>query len=282
MSRAGTRKPKKTAMGVQVIERAAEILRILAEGKGLSLSDVGKAVGLARSTVHRIILALQAEGLVTRSGPGTYRLGPSIVALAEASKTAVVHELRPYLVRLSQELNETVDLSLLTGHTVMFVDQVIAPQRLRAVSGIGVSFPLHCTANGKAILAALPDQTVQSLLPNHLERFTPWSHVDRSVLLKELGEIRRSGIAFDRQEHTVGICAVGSTLRLDSSEWLAISVPLPAERFSGQEGRLAGALRRCCAEIVSNIPRLESFLGKSEPMGQTESDRRVSKVTRAR
>jgi DNA-binding IclR family transcriptional regulator len=271
MSQSGTRKQKKSAKGVQVIARAAEIMRILAEGKGLSLSDLSESVGLPRSTVHRIVIALEAEGLVTRNGPGSYRVGPSVVALAEVSKTSVVHELRPHLVRLSNELNETVDLSLLTGHTVMFVDQVIAPQRLRAVSAIGVSFPLHCTANGKAILASLPEQALEDLLPKRLEQFTPSTHGNRADLLKELIEVRRTGIAFDRQEHTVGICALGSSLRLDRRDWLAISLPLPAERFYGQEARLAAALKRCCGEIVITVPRLERFPNHTEQRGRSKA-----------
>lgn len=230
-------------------------MRVLGAATGMSLSDVAAAVGLARSTTHRIIVALEREGLVVRNGPGGYRLGPSITLLAEACKLAAIHDVHPYLVRLSQELHETVDLSVLSDRSMSFVDQVVAPQRLRAVSAIGVSFPLHCTANGKAALATMTVDVVRSLLPKRLERLTPSTCTDRSKLEKELDRVRRSKTAFDLEEHTVGICAVGQCVRLGTGDLLAISIPLPAGRFYGRENKLAAILRRHCAEIVSDFSR---------------------------
>jgi DNA-binding IclR family transcriptional regulator len=239
--------------GIQVIARAAEAMRVLGDAKGMSLSDVASAVGLARSTTHRIIVALEREGLVASNGPGGYRLGPSIMLLAEACKLAAIHDLHPYLIRLSRQVHETVDLSILCGQSMSFVDQVTAPRRLRAVSAIGVSFPLHCTANGKAVLAAMPPDAVRSLLPRRLERLAPSTCTNRAILEKELDQVRRSGIAVDREEHTVGICAVGACLQLGTGDFLAISIPLPAGRFYGRENKLAAILRKHCAEIVSQF-----------------------------
>ena len=237
-----------------MIARAAEVLRVLADAKGLSLSHVASAVGLARSTVHRIVLALEKEGLVVSNGPGGYRLGPSVAALAEACKVTAIHDLHPHLVRLSNEVDETVDLSILAGHSVTFVDQVVAPHRLQAVSHIGASFPLHCTANGKSVLARLPAERVLFLLPKRLEKFTPSTLGSLDLLEKELRQVRRTGIAFDREEYTAGICAVGGSLQLATGEMIAISIPLPAERFRGREEHLAGALRKHCVEISKGFP----------------------------
>jgi len=219
----------------------------------MSLSDVASAVGLARSTTHRIIVALEREGLVASNGPGGYRLGPSVLLLAEACKVAAIQDLHPYLVRLSQQVHETVDLSILAGESMYFVDQVTAPRRLRAVSAIGVSFPLHCTANGKAVLAAMPPEAVRSLLPPRLERLTPATCTSRAKLEEELDQVRRLGVAMDREEHTSGICAVGACLKLGTGDLLAISIPLPAGRFYGRENKLAAILRKHRAEIVSKF-----------------------------
>ena len=241
-----------------MIARAADVLRVLADAQGLSLSHIASAVGLARSTVHRIVLALEKEGLVVSNGPGGYRLGPSVTALAEACKFTAIHDLHPHLVRLSKEVNETVDLSILAGHSITFVDQVAGTHRLQAVSHIGASFPLHCTANGKSVLARLPAERVRSLVPKSLEKFTPTTTGNRNLLEKELKQIRRTGIAFDREEYTVGICAVGASLQLATGEIIAISIPLPAERFRGHEEYLASALRKHCAEISKRLPMVGS------------------------
>lgn len=146
--------------GIQVIARAAELLRVLqAHPGGLSQAEIGERVGMARSTVSRILNALEDEGLVaSRGARGPYRLGPEITRMATTVRLGVVTEMHPFLTELSRELDETVDLSILDGDRADVVDQVVPPQRLRAVSAVGESFPLYCCANGKALLAALPPE----------------------------------------------------------------------------------------------------------------------------
>ena len=99
---------------------------------------------------------------------------------------------------------------------------------------------------------------MRSLLPKRLEKFTPATTGSRNLLEKELDKIRRTGIAFDREEYTVGICAVGASLQLATGEIIAISIPLPAKPFRGREKRLADALREHCAEIGKRFPMFGS------------------------
>ena len=185
-----------------------------------------------------------------RSTDSGYQLGSALLRLAEASRSNFELDVTPFLVELNRELRETVDLSQLTGQTVTFVNQVIAMRRLRAVSGIGISFPLYCTAPGKAILAALGPAATKRLLSERFERFTPSTHPDLASLERELDEVRRTGIAYDREEHTLGICAIGMALQASDQNWYAVSVPLPAQRFYGQESRLVIALTTSLNAIV--------------------------------
>ncbi len=240
---------------VQVIARAAAILRALqGHPEGLSLSQIAERVGLARSTVQRLVVALGTEGLVAAASPkGRVRLGPGLVSLAGAASVDLARVCHPFLTRLSRELHETVDLALLEHDCVLFVDQVAAPRRLRAVSAVGASFPAHCTANGKALLAALPTEQVVRLLPKTLERLTPSTIVDRDELLVELERIREAGVSFDREEHTHGICAVGAVVVDPDGRLAAVTVPLPAQRFYGHEERLAEPLKRTCVEITAAL-----------------------------
>ena len=142
---------------VQVIARAAAILRALEDqATGLSLGQIAQRVGLARSTVQRIVSALEAEKLVIAASPnGRVRLGPTILRLAASVRTDFVSLAHSFLVKLSHELRETVDLAIVKRDHLVFVDQVIGSQRLRTVSAVGETFPLYCTANGKAALAQL-------------------------------------------------------------------------------------------------------------------------------
>lgn len=236
--------------GIQVIARAAEILRALgAEPRGLTPSELAGRAGLPRSTVHRILAALEDEGLVAVVGPGRYRLGTGLGHLIATERRDVRVTARPLIEALAQLVEETVDLAVLVQDHVTFIDQVPAPQRLRAVSTVGATFPAHCTANGKALLAELSTDHVLALLPQELHPLTPDTVTDRSRLLAQLEEVRRIGYAIDREEHTIGISAVGGVVRDAYSAVAAVTIPLPSQRFAGQEQTLASALTACCAQI---------------------------------
>ncbi len=230
--------------GVQVIARAAKILRALVgHPEGQSLSQIAREVGLARSTVHRIVLALESEHFVTTATPnGRIRLGLGLAPLAASVNTELRDELHPYLEHLSAEADETVDLSVLKEDGVFFIDQIAVPHRLQAVSAVGATFPLYCTAPGKALLAELPPDAVERLLAKPREEYTPYTMTAREQLLEELKRIRLEGVAYDREEYTMGVCAVGTAIRDVFGNLVAISMPLPSIRFYHNEQKLVSML----------------------------------------
>jgi DNA-binding IclR family transcriptional regulator len=229
---------------VQVIARAATILRALEEeNAGLSLGQIAQRVNLARSTVQRIVAALETEKLVIAATPnGRVRLGPAILRLAASVRSDVVTLARPLLERLSEELHETVDLSTIKKDHLVFIDQVIGSQRLRAVSAVGDTFPLYCTANGKAYLAQLSEDAIEALVGRTYEARTPKTLTRLGALLNDLKSVRRSGVAYDREEHTIGICAVGVALHDRLGNAVAISVPVPSQRFQNRQALIAERL----------------------------------------
>src|SRR3954469_20627110 len=243
--------------GVQVIARAAQILRALdGAPNGLSLSQLSARRALPRSTVRRVVSALAAEGLLAAASPnGRVRLGPEIARLALASRRELRLELRPYLQRLFDTLNETVDCAVLDGDHLRFIDQIAAPHRLRAVSSVGATFPLHCTANGKALLAELsPEEVARVLPPPPRWRRRPESTTPvRAELMAELEQIRETKVAFDREEHTTGISAAGIAIRDPFGAVAAISVPMPTQRFEGREPEIADALTSARRDILSGL-----------------------------
>lgn len=240
---------------VQVIARAAAILRALEdEGAGLSLGQIAQRVDLARSTVQRIVAALEAEKFLIAASPnGRVRIGPTILRLAASARTDFVAVARPFLVQLSNELAETVDLAAVKKDHLVFIDQVIGPQRLRAVSAVGETFPLHCTANGKAYLASLDDAAIARLIGTSYERRTARTLARFEDLLKDLKSARKSGFAIDREEHTRGICAAGVATRDPLGNVLAISVPVPAQRFYEHQRHIA-------ARLLATKEALERYL----------------------
>ena len=239
--------------GIQVIGRAGQILRALAEERdGLGLSELAARVALPRSTVYRILAALDTEGLVALTSPrGRYVLGPELIRLARTEHRELRAAARPLLELLSEQVNEAVDLSILIGARVAFIDHIEAPQShsLRAVSAVGASLPAHCTANGLALLAAHTDGQLMKVVPARLARFTPSTMTTRSDLLEEIARVRSDGYAIVREEHTLGISAIGAAVHDGVTAVAAVSVPVPTPRFEGREQLFVAALLRTCGQI---------------------------------
>ena len=215
--------------GIQVIARAGAILRALeAEPDGLSLGELADRVALARSTVQRIVGALIDEQMLISAGPrGGVTLGPALVRFAAAANVETDRLCRPALQKLARETGETVDLSTLQGRTAVFVDQIIGSRRLVAISAVGATFPLHCTANGKALLASMDPARAARVVSGRLKRHTERTITDHAMLMAELADIHTSGMAVDREEHAEGICAVGCAFTDHLGRDFAISIPVP-------------------------------------------------------
>src|SRR4051794_2853710 len=241
------------AGGIQVIARAAQVLRALdADPGGVSLAQLAERVGLPRSTVHRIVASLTAEGLISAaSSSGRVRLGPEFLRLAEASRRERWQELRPHMQDVFDALDDTVECAILDGGELRFVDQIQATHGLRAVSEVGSTAPLHCTANGKALLSGLDDETVMELLPSRLERCTPNTVTSRDALVEELRSIRKTGVAYDRDEHTLGISSAAIALRESHGALVALSVLMPTPRMAGREREIERVLVRTARDAAA-------------------------------
>lgn len=224
-------------------------------GDGLTFSELAVVVGFPRSTVHRIAAALETEGLVITSSRGLLRLGPRLVSLARASRWHLGEVARPRLAELSRTVEETVELGVLQGGSLLLVDQVVAQRRLRTVSTVGARFPSYCTAGGKALLAQLSDEAVTRLLPERLERFTPNTVTSRADLLPHLAAIRDSGVAFDHEEESEGISGVAVVIGDAYGDTAAVTVSGPSRRIEGRGDHLADALLAAVAELDALLRR---------------------------
>lgn len=248
---------KGAGIGVQVIARAASVLRAL-EGRpeGLSLGQIAKEVGLARSTVQRIVAALAQEEFVVEAHPGRgVRIGPALVRMGASMNSNFSEVLHPHLFALREEVGETVDLSILSGGSAVFIDQITGNQRLVALSGVGERFPLHCTANGKAILSCFAEEDAERLIEKSVAEFPGYPLGDRKKLLRELDTIRRKHLAFDLGEHGEGISAVGVATLDNFGRPVAVSIPAPTQRFEARREALVEALSRLRLKMVVIVGR---------------------------
>lgn len=232
---------KKDRSGIQVIARAAAILRVLKEERsGLSLGQIARRVDLPRSTVQRITGALSTERFIIQDpNGGGIRLGPGLGAFAEAANFNIVERCRAILNDVTQKTGETTDLAVLRNGGMIFLDQVPGLHRLRTVSSVGEVFPLTTTANGRACLALMPEDAARALIDQETGGL---AEGDLQALLAKLEDIRATGLAHDIDEHTAGISAVGFAFRDLSGSYHAISVPVPTMRYTSIKTRLETAL----------------------------------------
>jgi IclR family transcriptional regulator, acetate operon repressor len=239
--------------GVQVITRAAQIFHALdGEPLGLSLAQLADRVGLPRSTVHRIVTALVAEGFLASASPtGRVRIGPEFARLAVSRQPSLWAEVEPYMQRIYDEIGETVDCAVPERDSVRVIHVIPARHQLRATAEVGMTFPIHASSKGRALLAEYSDARVSRMLPASLQRFTGKTQTSLPALLRELAAVRARGVAYDREEVTAGICAAAIAVRSQSDALLAISVAVPAQRYQELEDKITGVLQAVRREAAA-------------------------------
>ncbi len=224
--------------GIQVIARAAAILRTLQNNpEGLSLAEIAKSLDLPRSTVQRIVEALDVENLViAASRIRGVRLGPALLALAASARFEISEVAKETMYLMAGECHETVALSIHNNNSVVFIDQVRGGYELRVESPVGKSLPMHSTAPGKAMLAAMDRKGLTKIRSRLiLEELTSNSITDWDDLMVEIEEVKQRGVAFDREETSLGISAIAVALKLPNGDLAAISIPVPTQRFTSIE-----------------------------------------------
>lgn len=245
---------KESKPGIQVIARSAEILRVLGDSpQGLSLAEIAKGVDLPRSTVQRIVCALQAEYLVESVGAsGGVRLGPAIGKLFYQTQKDIVHIIRPYLETLSEDFNESVYLATRVDRCINVIDRVIAERPLRVVFPVGHGASVFYTAGGRSLLAEMPVDEREALLTGDLSDGVRTT--DRASVLSQVDEVCRTGIARDIDEYEVGISALGAGLNTCMGIF-SIGIVLPTARLPGTLDAMENALLELKREIELRVGR---------------------------
>lgn len=242
----------KKQQNIQVISRAIGILRVLGH-EGISLGEVARLTGLPRSTVQRIVDTLATDNLV-EAGECGVRLGWGINELAKRNYSSVAARLRYPLEILFELTRETVDIATHHGHEVIFLDRIICDQAVRVVPLHDRPRPLYATANGKAMLSMMADEEIKGLLRAGMAPMTEHTIVSPQKLLRQINEVRKTGFAFDLEEHAEGVCGVSIALPIPQQPPHALSVMLPSYRFKTRLAVMQEALKQVrqeCMKIFS-------------------------------
>ncbi len=235
MLRDAEREPMANGAELQSVSRALRALELIADAGELGVSELGRRLGVHKATASRLISTLAERGLVERDATSErYRLGLGLVRLAGAAIAGLdlVRAGHPVLEELAERTHETVNLGVISAGEVVYVDQVTGAQSVVVVSWVGRRTPLHCTSNGKVLLAWLDADTLDAVISEPLAKLTDATIVDPDVLRAQLQEVRARGYAQTMEELEEGLNAVAAPIRqADDRVIAALSVSGPAFRM---------------------------------------------------
>lgn len=221
---------------VQSVDRALELLEVLAIKGEAGVTELAQAIDVHKSTASRLIQALDKRGLVQQIGErGRYRLGLGILKLAGAAsaKNEAITLAKPIAQDLATKVGETVNLAVLTGDEVLYVDQVAGPSALSMRAWVGQRVPAHCTATGKVLTAWLSEKERKKVLTKNLIKFTENTITNSKDLENELITVRKNGFAVAIEEMESGLVAIAAPVRNSHEEVIAaLVVSGPAFRIT--------------------------------------------------
>ncbi|RJQ68507.1 IclR family transcriptional regulator [Pseudonocardiaceae bacterium YIM PH 21723] len=220
---------------VKSADRTIDVLETLADTDGrLTLSELQRRLDVPKSSLHGILRTLQARNWVETDERGTaYGIGLRALRAGASylDRDSVVQAAGSVLARLRRQLDETVHLARLDGADVVYLASRESPHHLRVLSRIGRRLPAHATALGKALLAGMPWEQVDDLLPLKPAALTELTVTDRDGLRDEWERNRVQGWAGEDGQNTPGlVCfavAIPARPALD-----AISCSIPKTRLT--------------------------------------------------
>jgi IclR family pca regulon transcriptional regulator len=242
--------------GIQSVSRALSILELFSDKRpSLSVSEVAELTGLNRATCYRFCQTLRQLGYLEELGDRRFRPGLKAVSLAHSALSSrELPELAlPYLRRLREEINETVNMGLLDDTEVVYVARVLSDHLISLRLYVGSRLPAYASSLGRAILAFLPEEQAESIIErSELKPLTSHTIVSRKRLTAELKQIRERGYALNDQEVANGLRGVAAPV-LTESGWpiaaINISIPHPLKGPEELQDELAPKVVATAREI---------------------------------
>ena len=243
---------------VQSVERAAQVMEILAREGAAGVGEIARELQVHGSTASRLITALEAYDLVERDGTGgKVRLGVGLLRLAAATRSGLdlTAQAGPVCDALAEELGETVNVAVLRDGAAVNVYQAQGRRTVALHNWVGDRTVLHATSSGKMLMAHLPEAKREAMLEAPRERFTAATVTSAAELREQFVQARERGWAEAVEEFEEGLNAAAAPIRGPAGEVIAaVSVAGPAYRLAPEDlPRAADALLRAAEQISRRL-----------------------------
>ncbi|KKB39135.1 IclR family transcriptional regulator [Bacillus thermotolerans] len=229
---------------VKSVARALDIIELVSSSKqGMGVSEISRQMDINKSSVFRILSTLSQYGYIEQNEETEkYRLGYRFLHISSKllDSIDVRAEALPILKELESETNEVVHLVVYDQGEVVYIEKLDGDETLRMHSKVGKRAPVHCTSVGKAIMAYLPREEVQSIIERKgLPAHTAHTIVEKEILLNELDEVKKKGYAFDLDENEEGIrCVAAPVFDHTGAVAAAVSISGPTMRMTDDRLRV--------------------------------------------
>ena len=240
---------------VRALSRGLRVLALFTvDNPEWSLNELTRRTGLHKATTYRMTRTMEAEGfLVFDPSSGRYHLGPATIPLSflASSQAELVRIARPYLEQLAELTGETANLAVEAEGSVVVIGQVLTSHPFKPTLPLGRVMNDLANTHGK-LFAAFKSQAERArIIASPQEKLTPNTVTDPDLIAEELVRVAAEGLAFDLEEHGLGICAVAAPVRDQSGGVKAtLSVVAPKERFGPHEKKKhAEAVKRIAASF---------------------------------
>jgi DNA-binding IclR family transcriptional regulator len=233
---------------VHSLERGLHVLETVAAANGpVGITDLSRQLGLAKGSVARLVATLvNMNYLVRIAETRKYQLGLKLWELGSKSITRldIRSVARPVMEDLHHDTGETVHLTILSSEgRMVFLDKLDSTKGLRPNVQLGAHLPVHCVANGKAVLAGLPPEQLQAMLASKLQPYTKNTITRKRDLLAALERVREVGYAKNTGEYRDDVSGVAAAI-CDHTNFAvaALGISLPTSRMVGDNPEVLGRL----------------------------------------
>ena len=235
-----------------ILSKAFDLLRAFnTRDRVMTLSEISRATGLSKSTVHRLLARLIELGAIEHHGVG-YRIGLELFQLGSTTPAGAMRDVAmPHMAALHRWTGHTIQLGVLRQFDVVYLEKVARNSKSSDPSGVGTRLPASCTAVGKAMLAHENLDDLRHFLPSPLPALTQHTITDVERLIAELRLIRRGELAREREEARLGLACVASPIVVRGFAVGALSVAHPAD--AELDPKTGTVLRDTTAQLAKEI-----------------------------